>query len=140
MRDHVATLVHKTPHVLRPWSRSEQAQGISGFCDDVDEDYSWLEQNVFSKNPTVFPSDKYGPEDFRWAVGLALSRSFFVNGELRLTPLVDFANHASSRGMLEPTGKEWRGVNVFLCSSLKVLTHRTLNTFGIVSGTDLCYQ
>lgn len=80
------------------------AQGISGFSADVDEDYAWLSQNAFAKNPEVFPSDKFGPEDFRWAVGVALSRSFFVSGELRLTPLVDFANHASIRGVVEPTG------------------------------------
>ncbi|CAM9861187.1 unnamed protein product, partial [Hapterophycus canaliculatus] len=79
-------------------------QGISGFSDDVDEDYTWLSQNAFAGNPEVFPADKFGAKDFRWAVGVALSRSFFVNGELRLTPLVDFANHASLPGVLEPTG------------------------------------
>lgn len=82
----------------------ERQQGISGFGADVDEDYTWLSKNTFAKNPGVFPADKFGPEDFRWAVGVALSRSFFVNGELRLTPLVDFANHASLRGVSEPTG------------------------------------
>lgn len=70
----------------------------------MDEDYAWLNQNAFAKNPEVFPADMFGPEDFRWAVGLALSRSFFVSGELRLTPLVDFANHSSSRVVKEPTG------------------------------------
>lgn len=87
-----------------PHDPPKTAQGISGFSADVDEDYAWLSQNAFSKNPEVFPADKFGPEHFRWAVGVALSRSFFVNGELRLTPLVDFANHASIRGVLEPTG------------------------------------
>lgn len=71
----------------------------------MDEDYAWLNQNVFAKNPAVFPAEKFGPDDFRWAMGVALSRSFFVNGELRLTPLVDFVNHSSSRAMVEPTGK-----------------------------------
>lgn len=70
----------------------------------MDEDYAWLAENAFDKNPKVFAADKFGPTDFRWAVGVALSRSFFVDGELRLTPLVDFVNHASSRSMLEPTG------------------------------------
>lgn len=78
---------------------------MSGFSADVDEDYAWLAQNTFGANPTVFPEDKFGSADFRWAVGVALSRSFFVDGELRLTPLVDFANHASSRSMLEPIGE-----------------------------------
>lgn len=91
------------------------AQGISGFGDDVDEDYAWLSQNTFKNNPNVFPADKFGPEDFRWAVGMALSRSFFVNGELRLTPLVDFANHASLRGVSEPTGGCMRAGGVFVC-------------------------
>ncbi|CAM9283596.1 unnamed protein product [Pylaiella littoralis] len=83
---------------------ASSTRGISGFGADVDEDYAWLSQKTFANNPNVFPADKFGPEDFRWAVGVALSRSFFVNGELRLTPLVDFANHASSRGVSEPTG------------------------------------
>ncbi|CAM9930891.1 unnamed protein product [Ascophyllum nodosum] len=82
---------------------ASSTRGISGFCADVNEDYAWLQQNVFAKNPGVFPSDKFGPDDFRWAIGVSLSRSFFVNGELRLTPLVDFANHSSSRAMVEPT-------------------------------------
>lgn len=85
--------------------RARNPQGISGFGADVDEDYAWLAKNVFGANPTIFPEDKFGPADFRWAVGVALSRSFFVDGELRLTPLVDFANHASSRSMLEPNGE-----------------------------------
>lgn len=84
--------------------RPYKMQGISGFVADVDEDYAWLNQNVFAKNPKVFPADKFGPDDFRWAVGVTLSRSFFVDGELRLSPLVDFANHSSARGAVEPTG------------------------------------
>lgn len=95
----------------QPWTLDRcpyQAQGISGFSADVDEDYAWLNQNAFAKNPKVFPAENFGPDDFRWAVGVALSRSFFVNGELRLTPLVDFANHSSSRVVKEPTGaKLW---------------------------------
>eukprot|EP00904_Undaria_pinnatifida_P009704 jgi/Undpi1/5864/HiC_scaffold_2.g01138.m1 len=83
---------------------ASSTRGISGFSADVDEDYAWLNQNAFAKNPTVFHADKFGPDDFRWAVGVALSRSFFVNGELRLTPLIDFANHSSSRVVQEPTG------------------------------------
>lgn len=92
------------------------AQGISGFGADVDEDYAWLSKNTFANNPGVFPADKFGPEDFRWAVGVALSRSFFVNGELRLTPLVDFANHASLRGVFEPTGGYDARAEVLLAS------------------------
>lgn len=79
----------------------------------MDEDYAWLNQNAFAKNPKVFPANVFGPEDFRWAVGLALSRSFFVNGELRLTPLIDFANHSSSRVVKEPTGARLCFASVF---------------------------
>lgn len=96
---------------------AELSQGISGFSADVAEDYAWLSQNAFSKNPEVFPAEKFGPEDFRWAVGVALSRSFFVSGELRLTPLVDFANHASVRGVLEPTGG-WRRCFLFVVAAV----------------------
>lgn len=87
-----------------PRTRRTFSQGISGFVADVDEDFAWLSENAFAKHPKVFPADKFGPGDFRWAVGVALSRSFFVDGELRLTPLVDFANHSSLRGVSEPTG------------------------------------
>lgn len=100
------------------------AQGISGFSADVDEDYAWLNQNAFAKHPEIFPADKFGPEDFRWAVGVALSRSFFVNGELRLIPLVDFANHAPSRGVLEPTGeRRWSSRSFFAACAVLVLPH-----------------
>ncbi|CAM9342463.1 unnamed protein product [Ectocarpus sp. 4 AP-2014] len=83
---------------------ASSTRGISGFVADVDEDFAWLSENAFAKHPKVFPTDMFGPGDFRWAVGVALSRSFFVDGELRLTPLVDFANHSSLRGVSEPTG------------------------------------
>ena len=103
-REHGSLLLFKRAHTSHDRQNWIFSQGISGFSADVDEDYAWLSQNAFSKNPEVFPADNFGPEDFRWAVGVALSRSFFVNGELRLTPLVDFANHASIPGVLEPTG------------------------------------
>lgn len=98
---HLECLIFFPPQLLL---RIHTRQGISGFGADVDEDYAWLKENVFDKSPEVFPAGKFGPGDFRWAVGVALSRSFFVSGELRLTPLVDFANHSSMRGTLEPTG------------------------------------
>lgn len=78
---------------------------MSGFKADVDEDYGWLAKHAFDKNPNVFPPEKFRIADFRWAVGVALSRSFFVDGELRLTPLIDFANHETSPVTLEPEGE-----------------------------------
>ncbi|CAM9946422.1 unnamed protein product [Discosporangium mesarthrocarpum] len=82
---------------------ASSTRGISGFGEDVDEDYAWLQVNAFGPNPDVFPAGDFTPELFRWAVGVALSRSFFIDGELRMVPLVDFANH-SPRSRREPEG------------------------------------
>lgn len=95
------TFFHMAP--LSP--RASDCQSMSGFRADVDEDYAWLQANTFAKHPDVFPEDKFGLSDFRWAIGVVLSRSFFIDGELRLTPLADFANHETSRDTLEPAGE-----------------------------------
>ncbi|CAM9496112.1 unnamed protein product [Choristocarpus tenellus] len=82
---------------------ASSTRGISGFGDDVDEDYAWLQANTFGPNPKAFPPAEFTLELFRWAVGVVLSRSFFVDGELRMVPLVDFVNH-SPRSRREPEG------------------------------------
>lgn len=112
-----------------------ETKGISGFSDDVDEDYAWLSKNAFAATPDVFPADKFGAEDFRWAVGVALSRSFFVNGELRLTPLVDFANHASLPGVLEPTGGCTRWPGCWGCGASCCVVPAVSTCFAFVSHT-----
>jgi len=70
--------------------------------DDVEEDANWLSENVFSKDRQTFPetvtwNDQEIPcfnvKGYTWALALVQSRSVFVNGALRLVPLMDFLNH-----------------------------------------------
>jgi [ribulose-bisphosphate carboxylase]/[fructose-bisphosphate aldolase]-lysine N-methyltransferase len=91
--------------------------------DDIEEDYTWLVKNVFDKDRTKrFPeyvtvqlpdsgsssdaataaaaaaaSTKTMPcfslEGMKWAMAIAKSRSFFLDGSLRLIPLLDMCNH-----------------------------------------------
>lgn len=70
--------------------------------DDVEEDASWLVQNIFEKQRAKFPETVpwngqmipcYSVQGFTWALALAKSRSFFLNGSLRLLPLLDMCNH-----------------------------------------------
>ncbi|CAM9815312.1 unnamed protein product [Phaeothamnion confervicola] len=69
--------------------------------DDLQRDFDRLDAEVFAKNRQKFPAQAFSFELFKWAVAVALSRSFFVDGALRLTPLVDFANHRAG-GTSEP--------------------------------------
>ena len=70
--------------------------------DDLEEDATWLVENVFSKDRKQFPEtvqvngktvDCYNVNGFRWAMANAISRSFFVDGSLRLIPVLDMCNH-----------------------------------------------
>ena len=63
----------------------------------VDDDFAWLEKNIFSQNRVVFPASDFSAAKWRWAVGVALSRGFFVDGCSRIAPLIDFANHDPAR-------------------------------------------
>ena len=48
---------------------------------EVEEDFDWLEANVFSQDRAAFPAASFGQPQWRECVGLAVSRSFFVSGE-----------------------------------------------------------
>jgi [ribulose-bisphosphate carboxylase]/[fructose-bisphosphate aldolase]-lysine N-methyltransferase len=71
--------------------------------DDLEEDWNWLEANVFGKNRAIFPATVVvdGSVDlpcfsllgFKWAMSMVQSRSFFLDGALRLIPIIDFINH-----------------------------------------------
>jgi len=94
------------------WSEDDQeslqmssTKKIYRTLDDIEEDASWLTEQVFEKDRERFPATVtldgdgevrqcYTEEGFRWALGLAQSRSFFIDGSLRLIPFLDFVNHA----------------------------------------------
>lgn len=70
--------------------------------DDIDEDVSWLVERVWSEDRTRFPEAVtlngeerpcFTPEGFTWAVAIAASRSNYVDGSLRIIPVMDLANH-----------------------------------------------
>lgn len=86
----------------------EQLQGSSTkkvyrTLDDIEEDGTWLTERVWSADRTKFPEQVtingqvrpcFTLEGFAWAVAIASSRSSFVDGSLRILPIMDLANHA----------------------------------------------
>ena len=89
--------------------QSSSTKKIYRLLDDIDDDSSWLDEKVWSLDRLKFPESvliKVGegegdieerpcftPGGFRYAVSLVRSRSFFVDGSLRLLPYLDYANH-----------------------------------------------
>mmetsp|Transcript_35701 Transcript_35701/g.52352 ORF Transcript_35701/g.52352 Transcript_35701/m.52352 type:complete len:612 (+) Transcript_35701:171-2006(+) len=79
--------------------QSSSTKKIYRALDDADEDGIWCNERIWSKDRGKFPEivnsmECFTPKGFRWALSLAMSRSVFVDGELRIVPVVDFANHA----------------------------------------------
>lgn len=83
--------------------QSSSTNKIYRQLDDLEEDISWLKTNVFDKDRATFPEtvewngkrfDCFNLQGFKWAMALARSRSFFLDGRLRLLPLLDFCNHS----------------------------------------------
>jgi [ribulose-bisphosphate carboxylase]/[fructose-bisphosphate aldolase]-lysine N-methyltransferase len=76
---------------------------IYRLLDDIEEDATWLTENVFEKDRTKFPeSIEFGStkdfplfcvEGYKWAMAIAKSRTVFVDGRLRLMPIMDMCNH-----------------------------------------------
>ena len=71
--------------------------------DDIEEDGAWLTERVWSDDRTRFPETVtingqirpcFTVEGFAWAAAIASSRSSFVDGSLRIVPVMDMANHA----------------------------------------------
>jgi len=86
--------------------QSSSTKKIYRLLDDVDDDSSWLDEKVWSADRSTYPESVsiqvgsdvetrpcFSPAGFRYAVSLVRSRSFFVDGSLRLLPYLDFANH-----------------------------------------------
>ena len=96
---------------LHPYSWAEQDQEILQSSstnkiyralDDLDEDAAWLMERIWSKDRNVFPETVewngqeipcFSADGFKWAMALALSRSVFVGGSVRLLPFMDMCNH-----------------------------------------------
>jgi [ribulose-bisphosphate carboxylase]-lysine N-methyltransferase len=96
--------------------QSSSTNKIYRRLDDLEEDAAWLTANVFDKDRARFPesvtwnsanSDDgsssssssstipcFTLQGLKWAMALALSRSSFVDGSLRLIPVMDMCNHA----------------------------------------------
>lgn len=91
------------------WSESDQEvlqsssnTKIYKVLDDIEEDSMWLVDNVFDKDRSKFPETAsvngqdvpcFSPEGYKWAMAIVQSRSVFVDGALRLVPLMDMCNH-----------------------------------------------
>lgn len=79
--------------------QSSSTKKIYRLLDDAEEDSSWLEDKMWSKDRSVFPevdADKqpcFSLEGFKWALSIANSRCVFVDGALKLVPIIDFSNH-----------------------------------------------
>lgn len=86
--------------------QSSSTKKVYQLLDDIEDDSSWLDEKVWSADRTAFPESVqvkvgdaveerpcFSQDGFRYAVALARSRSFFVDGSLRLLPYLDHANH-----------------------------------------------
>jgi [ribulose-bisphosphate carboxylase]/[fructose-bisphosphate aldolase]-lysine N-methyltransferase len=139
IQDFMATWVQALPlpsdmdHHPLLWSESDQEvlqsssnTKIYRVLDDIEEDATWLAENVFDKYRSKFPATVTlgGQEEvpcfsqggFQWAMALVQSRSVFVDGSLRLVPLMDMCNH-------DDGAKEIQG--------------GTMGTFGTTKGCEL---
>lgn len=70
--------------------------------DNVEEDASWLVERIWSVDRSTFPESVtiggttvlcFSAKGFKWAVATMYSRSVYVDGSLRLIPILDYANH-----------------------------------------------
>ncbi|KAG7370777.1 SET methyltransferase domain containing protein [Nitzschia inconspicua] len=114
------------------WSESDQEvlqsssnTKIYRVLDDIEEDATWLVEKIFDKDRTKFPETInlngedlpcFSLDGYRWAMAIVQSRSIFVDGSLRLVPLMDMCNH-------DDTAKEIQG--------------GTMGAFGTTKGCEL---
>lgn len=105
--------------------QSSSTSKIYRQLDDLEEDATWLIDNIFKKDRSRFPEaaswngqsiDCFNTAGFTWALALVQSRSLFLDGDLRLIPIVDMCNHSDDAE--EPRGGR-------------------MGTFGTVKGAEL---
>lgn len=105
----LTTLPRTCPELPLLWSEEDQevlqsssTTKIYRRLDDIEEDATWLLDNVFSKDPAVFPETVtfqgheypcFSVAGFTWAMAMVQSRSFFLDQQLRLVPFLDMVNH-----------------------------------------------
>ncbi len=82
--------------------QSSSTKKVYRILDDLDEDSSWLEENVWALDREKFPETVelngesypcFNSEGFAWASSIVSSRGVFVDGSIRLIPILDLANH-----------------------------------------------
>ena len=92
------------------WSEDDQeilqsstTNKIYKLLDDIEEDAMWLIKNVFEKDRPRFPETVtlngkilpcFSVDGYKWAMALSRSRSFFLDGTMRLIPFLDMCNHS----------------------------------------------
>uniref|UniRef100_A0A7S2A866 SET domain-containing protein n=1 Tax=Trieres chinensis TaxID=1514140 RepID=A0A7S2A866_TRICV len=83
--------------------QSSSTRKVYRTLDDVEEDAAWLTERVWDLDRTKFPDtvtlengderDCFNADGYLWAVAIVTSRAVFVDGALRLIPVLDMANH-----------------------------------------------
>jgi len=102
-------------HPISTWKEEEQevlqyssTKKLYSILDDIEDDATWWEERIWSKNRNAFPEfvevpnldgtstqkrNCFNQDGFKWAMSMVNSRSVFVDGQLRLVPIADYANH-----------------------------------------------
>ena len=121
--------------------QSSSTKKIYRLLDDIEDDASWLDEKLWSSDRVKFPEEVtirvgdaeetrpcYSQDGFRYAVALVRSRSFFVDGALRMLPYLDYANHddfdtieISGGGVGGGIGMVWESAKGALLKSGKTL-------------------
>lgn len=113
---------------------------IQDLATELDEDFEWLSEHVFEVKPELFAFDDLQTE-WRWAMGVVLSRTFFLDGATRLVPFVDFVNHDPTCGQEVSVGAA--GMIGLAGKAVKIVTDRAYKageevmvTYGARSGAE----
>ena len=92
--------------------QSSSTKKIYRVLDDIEEDSSWLEEKIWSNDRSTLPETVdfngeiypcFSPAGYRWAMAIVSTRAVFVDGSLRLIPVLDMMNH-DDFGTEEVTG------------------------------------
>ena len=74
---------------------SHLVERISRLRADLSREFEGIVSDVLTHDPEAFPLETYTEALYVWAHAIVLSRSFSIDGELSLVPLLDIANHES---------------------------------------------
>ena len=89
--------------------QSSSTTKVYRVLDDIEEDFTWMSEYIWKKknqegsgDTVIFPDSVtfqgreypcFSLRGFLWAMALVQSRSFFLDGTLRLLPVLDMVNH-----------------------------------------------